>query len=451
MAWVDICSKTYDSNYPGGYVKVVVQYDDSSITTTSLTCRAIGYLTSYNGSHGDTYFIYSSNGGISRICYLGDTYTKTDGSVYYTGNSFTLTKTNTATYFTLPELRLCNDGSHQSSYTDSNGRGYEVYWNNDRHMWTTVNSGGSTISTNVYVTGVGKGTVNSIVDNYNNSYTIKVTRGAAGNYNPVTEARIWWTHNKNSDGTWKYTEADNSEKFETNSKSKTITFTPTTAATRSVVGAVTTSGKYGSGTDTGWQKETSIRQYIKPGLATNLSIGSTKGKFTLKENWTLSWTAANPGAGTATDTYCPVKGYRVRLHRKRNGIETTIPIRNSSGDSLSTYGTDNTYYCDTNNSSTSLTIYPSQYTADELKSGDEIGFSVVAYTKKGKNNDGEMMLGTRATLAANGRKTVKNAGIMRVYNGSQWIEGQVHVYTGTMWKEAESVSAYNGSTWTEAQ
>jgi hypothetical protein len=87
---------------------------------------------------------------------------------YYTSNSFTLSKTKTATSFTLPELRLCNDGSHHStsSYTDSNGRGWSIYWNNSRHMWSTVNSGGSTISTSVYVTDIGTGTVDEVKDNY---------------------------------------------------------------------------------------------------------------------------------------------------------------------------------------------------------------------------------------------------------------------------------------------
>lgn len=449
MAWVDICSKVYDSNYPGAHVKVVVQYDNTSITTTSITCRAIGYLTDYNGSHGDTYFIYSDGGGISRICYLGDTATKKDGSAYYTGNTFKLTKTKTTTYFSLPELRLCNDGSNHSpsNYTDSNGRGYAIYWENKRHMWTTVNSGGNTISTSVYVTNIGTGTVDEVKDNYNNSYTVKVTRGAARTYNKVNGALLYWTHTKNKDGSWSYSKASNSESFSTESHSKTISFTPSTAAEREVVGAVVTDGEHND-TDSGWKPSPplKVKQYLAPGKPGDISVTYNKSRLTIKEPWTFKW-----GAATKANDSSTVKGYRIRIYRKRGtGSWATIDFHDASNNKLTSGTTDKVYTRDGGSTLSFVLNNPAKY----FLPGDQVQVKVVAYTKYGKNNDGSATDSNGSSLLYNDSNisespvwTVQNAGVMRVKtkvgNSTTWKEGVVWVKVNkngiVQWVEADIV------------
>lgn len=447
MAWKNICSKTYDSNYPGAHVKVVIQYNDANITTTSLTCRAIGYLTDYNGSYGDTYFIYSNGGGISRICYLGGTSTKKDGSSYYTSNSFTLTKTKTATSFKLPELRLCNDGSHHSasSYTDSNGRGWSIYWNNSRHMWSTVNSGGSTISTSVYVTDIGTGTVDDIIDNYNNSYTVEVTRGAARTYNKVNGALLYWTHTKDSKGNWSYSKASNSESFSTTSHSKTISFTPSTAATREVAGAVVTDGEHND-TDSGWVTA-NIKQYVAPSSPGSPTVSYNKSRLTIKEPWTFTWAAA-----TRANSSSPVKGYRIRIFRKRGtGSWTTIDFHDAAGNKLTSGTSDKTYDQDGGSTNSFTLSNPALY----FLPGDKVQVKINSYTKYGNTNTGARLYNN--TQGVSPVWTVLNAGVMRVRptSTSGVKEGVVWVKVlkngVAQWVEADIVKTKTSSTvWSES-
>ena len=429
MAWKDICSKTYDSNYNTGKVKVVIQYDDSSITTTSLTCRAKGYLTSYNGSCEDTYFIYSSDGGISRICYLGGTSTKTDGSVYYTGNTFKLTKTNTATYFKLPELRLCNDGSNYapSNYTDSNGRGYAIYWNNERHMWTTVNSGGSTISTSVYVREIGTGTT-TIKNNGNNTFTITAKKGSdKDTYNEATGL----TNLK-----WGYTQDRDEDTYE--SGDVIPLDIDGTKDTRRVYAESTTVAKYGNN-KTSYDYE-DITQYFVPNKPGKPVIKVTKGggtKVTLKEDWEYSWTSG----GTPNSTTSPVKGYYIRLYKNGSLVkglywdrtDTVNIYRNSSGtnDTLDRYTT-----------STKVKFDPNDM---GFKVGDKVKLSVSAYTQWGDGSWPE------SAYVTSDEKPVVNAGIVHVKVGGAWKEGQVYVKVGGAWKEASSVHTKVNNAWKESQ
>lgn len=459
MAWVNICSKTYDSNYPGAHVKVVIQYNNANVTTTSLTCRAIGYLTDYNGSYGDTYFIYSNGGGISRICYLGGTSTKKDGSSYYTSNTFTLSKTKTASSFTLPELRLCNDGSYHStsSYTDSNGRGWSIYWNNQRHMWSTVNSGGSTIATSVYVTNIGTGTVDKVEDNYNNSYTVKVTRGVATTYNAVNGGLLYWAHTKNANGSWSYSKASNSEEFKTTSHSKTISFTPTAAAEREVVGCVVTDGEHND-TDSGWKPSPplKVRQYLAPGKPGDITVSYNKSRLTIKEPWTFRW-----GAATKANDSSTVKGYRIRIYRKRGtGSWTTIDFHDASNNKLTSGTTDKVYTRDGGSTLSFVLSNPAKY----FLPGDQVQVKVVAYTKYGKNNDGSATDSAGNSLLYNDSNisespvwTVLNAGVMRVKptatsgikEGVVWVKV---IKNGTeQWIEADIVKTKTSATeWSES-
>lgn len=443
MAWVNICSKTYDSNYSGAHVKVVIQYDNSSITITSLTCRAIGYLTDYNGSYGDTYFIYSSDGGISRICYRGGTSTKKDGSVYYTSNNFTLSKTETATSFKLPEVRLCNDGSHHdaSVYTDYNGRGHAIYWNDQRHMWTTVNSGGNTINTTVYVTDVRAGTV-TITDNYNNTFSVTGTKGADGAYNPATGPTLSWGYDTN------YGNAI--------SNPNSLAIVTAANASRRVYAKGVTGATHGD--DAPAATYADIRQYVAPPTPTSATLTTDKSRVTMRGTWTFSWPKVE-----GTNSSSPVVGYRIRAKRTRQGTEINLPIINSRSTGTTDYSKDNycfdtddtgypfiadkcRYYTD--DTKCYFEIYPEQF-SDLVQPGDYIGLRVHAYTRKGKNNTGAQIFS--ADWAKTIDTEVNNAGIVHVKVGNEWKEGQVWVKANGSWHEAETVNVKTANGWKESQ
>ena len=457
MAWVNICSKTYDSNYAGAHVKVVIQYDNSSVTTTSLTCRAIGYLTDYNGSYGDTYFIYSNGGGISRICYLGGTSTKKDGSSYYTSNSFTLTKASTTSYFTLPELRLCNDGSHSSNYTDSNGRGWAIYWNNQRHMWTTVNSGGSTISTNVYVHYVGTPPKPAAPkDNYNNTFSASCDAvGNPGN-NPVTTTIQYWL-----DSSW------------IDAGSRSISGNAHTALpaadSQTVYVRVKADPTYGDTLYSDYSY-TTLKNYVPPALPTVApSITKSKTRFTVKEPWVVSWTGEGQ-TSTKVNNTSPVAGYRVVL-RVKKATETefkSVPIKNKNGTIISKNPSSATWHTiDTINlGGYSITIYPDK---QGFEPGDKVIVGIRPYilwgaanpTHYGSDKNTNKLFNERENLYKyTDEITVQNAGVVRVKTGtdkSSFKEGIVWVKinnTGTKttdWVEADVVKVKTSNGWKESE
>lgn len=475
MAWVNICSKTYDSNYNTGKVKVVVQYDDSSITTTSITCRTKGYLTEYNGSCKDTYFIYSNGGGISRICYRGGTSTKKDGSSYYTSNSFTLSKTSTTSYFTLPELRLCNDGSHHepsSKYTDSNGRGWSTYWKNSRHMWTTVNSGGSTISTDVYVHSVSEPSAPTITNHYNNTFSASCDAvGDPGN-NPVTTTL---EYKLGSSGSWTFTSGVRSISRRDHNAAPTADSITVFARTK----AVPTHGNtlYSS------EVKATLKNYVAPSQPTEKpSVSKTKSRFTVKEPWTVSWSKITQQARKKNNS-SPVAGYRIVMLVKRKGIDpwTSEPFKvkstNSQGWSYLGQNPDNTgngdkwYTVDTSdlNSMTEITVDPM---LQGFVPGDKVKIGICPYILwNAKNPIHENSLTANYKLCSNEQSingtdsdgviytfteeiTVQNAGVVRVKTGtdkSSFKEGIVWVKTSDGWKEADVVKVKTANGWKESE
>lgn len=464
MAWVNICSKTYDSNYNTGKVKVVIQYNDATVTATSLTCRAKGYLTAWNGSCEDTYFIYSNGGGISRICYRGGTSTKKDGSSYYTSNSFTLTKTETATSFTLPELRLCNDGSHHepSKYTDSNGRGWSIYWKNSRHMWTTINSGGSTISTDVYVHSVSKPSAPAApTDKYNNTFSASCSAVSNPGYNPVTTTI---QYKLGSNGSW----VDAGSRIISN---KAHSAEPA-ADSQTVYVRVKAQPTYGSDANgdgiadpvfSDWSS-TGIRNYVPPALPTEApSITKSKTRYTVKEPWVVSWTGEGQ-TSTKVNNSSEIAGYRVVLQVKK-ATETdfkSVPIKNINGTTISKNPESSA--CHTIDTidlgGNSITIYPDQ---QGFEPGDQVQVGIRPYILWGAKNPAHYGSDSNTNKLFNESEdkykyteeiTVQNAGVVRVKTGtdkSSFKEGIVWVKTSDGWKEADVVKVKTANGWKESE
>lgn len=306
-----------------------------------------------------------------------------------------------------------------------------------------------------------KGSI-EIKDNFNNSFTIKATKGAAGtnNSSSLQSGSLKYGYSASTRSTGYTNGATNYLSISGSSKYRKVYAEATT------VSKTTPTSGSASLTAT---KEFDIRQYVGPKDPTSLRLKFNKSRLTLRENWTLQWTA--PGLNNE----CPIKGYRIRLYRKRNGSTTSITrlrLYNKSGSVISTTNSAGDIYYDSNSTATTFTVYPEKYGAD-IKVGDEISFSVVAYTKYGENFDvgdpvfregvGESFYysdaDTSYTTNANNRKWVKvrNAGVVNVKKDKtgDWTEGQVYVRVlenGTAtWKEAEVVQAYTSSGWKESQ
>lgn len=292
------------------------------------------------------------------------------------------------------------------------------------------------------VTRVGKGSA-SITDHGNNTFTIEATVGNAGTNNPVLEeipAGTTRLEVYNSSNTKLYSKnfGSNTTVDITSGELKNLAGYATTNDVYSIYAKVFTYGTYNS---TIFTSETvNIKNYVNPKIAPDTStLNYIKNRLTLKEPWTLTWSAATQGNNSS-----PVAGYRVYFYKKSpNTSRTTIPIVDIAGTTLSSVS-NNVYFYDTESTACSLTI-------DPVKTGlavkDVVDFKIKAYSKNGKNvkmftND----------FSESSTYTVENAGIVDIKIGNTFKEGQVWIKTKSNgWKEAETVSIKTVSGWEESQ
>lgn len=467
-SWKDISStvKTYKDTYESlpsqNKVAVCLQYDSDSKTATSITVRFKYYRPDgkTGNLHDSMYILYNANDSDSTVGNLGRTlfrlksYTGDVSSISWPfySKSFTINKGYTTDHFTLQDYWICNDGQNAtvsstlSSYTASHAKTfYDTYYSGAFRAALCCKVESSTFSniSGTVATAVTAGSV-SITDNYNNSYNVVGTCGTAGTNNPVTSASLSYTN-----------ETGNTAIVDCKGKTvtKTIAFTPADKnATKNVTASIDTDGTYNNPAKV--SKTVAIRQYVGPNQPTNLKVSYNKNRFTLKENWTLSWTAP------AINNGCPIKGYRIRLYRKRgSGSWIKLPIYNSSGGMGHVTGVTNVsptdYYWDRDGTSTSATIYTKYYNKEvianyeDILPGDIVKFAVTAYTRYGDKYDGNKLFKTSESFSS--EHIVQNAGVIRVKVGSAWKEGQVYVKTAGSWKEADVVSVKTASGWQESE
>lgn len=286
---------------------------------------------------------------------------------------------------------------------------------------------------------VGKGTV-SITDNYNNTFTLKGTKGASGINNPSTGPTLKWGYDTRYSNT-----------FTNNSNIVlTIVTNSQTDATRPIYAKSITGATYGN--DQTAFAQLDVRQYVGPSAPGKPVISYNKNRLTTKENWLFTWTSA-----TKTNDSSPVKGYRIRLYRKRGNSDfVKLPIYGSDGKYLSTkvVSSGDIYY-DRAGNYLSVYIYPAYYSKDihpdepDILPGDQIKLAVSAYTQYGKDNTGNQLFRTGEVFSD--VSTIQNAGIMRVKVGGAWKEGQVYIKVGGAWKEAEVVQTKVNGDWKESE
>jgi hypothetical protein len=441
-----------------------IEYDLDRTTATQTIIRFRGKHSGGSGYASDScYVLYNPNNNPESIGQIVSLIKRTysDGGRWNNPEDckeIKLTKKYTDQNFTLQDYWICNNGGYTgpSPLNSRNGpvdnpADFVDYASEARKNYTQqVKTSQQTFQIlGTQASSVTEGTV-SIVDNFNNSYTVKGQGGGNGTNNPVESATLEYTK---EDGT---ITSVNCETL----VSKKISFTPTgTNATRSVKAGVTTVGKYNT-KSVSTTKD--IKQYVGPNAVTKLKISYNKSRLTLKENWTLAW------APPTTNNGCPIKGYRIRLYRKR-GEESWIklPIYDSNGNMGHVIG-DTTksptdYYWDRDGTKNSATIYTKYYNKEVISAypdilpGDKVKFAVTAYTKYGENYDGTVQNSSGSTQcfktgeAFSGEYNVQNAGIVRVKVNGAWKEGQVYVKAGGTWHEAETVNVKTSSGWKESQ
>lgn len=280
----------------------------------------------------------------------------------------------------------------------------------------------------------------AIRDNDNNSFTVTCTSGTTDTSNPITAQGMWVAQYKYSDGSWMWS-AEDKTKLE-----QTIALGGLTNSNqRHVAGFLRSYATYGNNADasnTAW-----INQYRPPSNPTNVHLDYTKSRLTVKEMWTLKWDANNLAANTTS----PVKGFRIRM--QVNGVYR--PILDAYYRQLSSQsGTD--YYYDTENTLTSLDIWPG---VNGINPGDKVRFNIFAYSKNGLGeitwsvgeNKYSLWSGSGTSPAESPIYEVQNAGVVHVKVDGQWKEGIVHVKVNGQWKEADVVYTKVGGTWEESE
>ena len=285
----------------------------------------------------------------------------------------------------------------------------------DSRYWKTK----TTTLKRTWYTSIGTGDV-KIKDNGDNTFTITGTKGKNGDNNTASGPNL----------SWGYT--DSYGNTTTSGTSKTLTIENPKAATRRVYAKNVTTAAHGSSTTA--KTYADIKQHVAPNAPTNLEITHSKSRMTIKENWTLSWTAA-----TAKNKSSPITGYRIRLFK--NG--KAIPLKNSNGKVVSTAGTDDNYYDRplTTTKETTMLIDMQHY---DFKPGDKVKATLYAYHT---NSAGTKLFSSKVTSDT---YIVRNSGIMRAKLSGAWKEGQVYVKISDDWKEAAAVYVKINGSWKES-
>ena len=451
MAWVDISESTYKERfycpYQGGesasYMPyVTLQYDDSSLSPTSATFRFKFIKTGTSGPTDMFYALLYPTDSTKRTLLTLKGWHGADQSKWplYSG-SFKISKTYTTGTFTIPAYWICNDGNNNTAdtATDFYNQYKDGAWRGDNLRRTVSAQSIAVVTDTTVATAIGTGSC-SVTDHYNNSYTASGTRGAAGTNNAVNGAKLLYGLGTSSGS---YSTKDFTSDS-TTASSGAISFTPTTAATRTVYAAVTTDGVHND-TDTGW-KSFSVKQYLAPNNPTSVTLDSSSlknNRLTIKQGWKYTWS----GASQINDS-CPIKGYRYCLEKKNGTSWTKVALKDSSGNAISGKLSSSNEYDTT---STNATFDPAK---TGLVAGDVVRFSVKAFTKYGNANDGTIL--PNGSYATSSESTIQNAGVMRVKptSSSGWKEGVVWVKVKknnvVQWVEADIVQVKTSSGWKES-
>jgi hypothetical protein len=396
--------------------------------------------------------------------------------------TITLTKTSTATSFTIPEFWFVNTGQNDMQ-TDGDYAGKfqweHVLSNGTRiYPWQTLREWCSPTKINgiyrdrcgfttyiksaiitkntagLVVTPGGKPTI-SFKDNGNNMVTISVTTGSNGDYNKLQSGSIlYYTTN----GVTPTPNAYNGT-IPLGTAEKTTITKDVAISSKNAIKAIAYC-KYKYNTADSGVKTSSNAFYAPPTIESgNPKLIYKKSRLTVREQWKFDWSEVK--IKPANDD-SQVAGYRMRLYKNGNAVPNTIHIldidnngKRLSNESKSSDGTIDIFYDRDGKDNTSIIIDPS-ITLDRLnvkfKAKDKVGLLIHPYAvdKNGKKYFKSGKAGDGASTYS-GLLEIQNAGVVRVKVNNEWKEGQVYVKVAGAWEEAETVNVKVGGAWKESQ
>jgi hypothetical protein len=494
MAWVDVYNETdeFANSYNGHYdskvngkVYATLQYDDSSITPTSVKLR-FKLICKPLANYWDQYHVLLKPGEADRSLHLLKThYTNPNSSgatqpngkrwtseaakaywPYCAETSFIITKKYTDSKFTIPAFWLMNDGWDNTSPLTASAfyNNYDNKVNKGErgpNFRTDYDSTSVAIASSKTVATNGSAPTITITDNGNNTFTISGKQGKDGTNNPIIRTNIYFTidgttpsADNGHTGLFYYDGVNSPVSSEGNinilvdaakvrEKITNNNYNDLSKCTIITIHAYSYY-KYTPGSQAGPAAVVSkeFKYYTNPAAPGKPILSYTKNRLTIKENWNFSWPASTFSTNGTN------RGYRIRLYKiSPSGIETLIsPIKDHvSGNPL--HDTSKTYY-DRTNENTYLTIDPVMH---GFNAGDKVQLGIFSYIQWGDgtwhyNGGGQSDDEVRSDIY-----TIQNAGIVRVKVSNtgndmvDWKEGQVYVKINNTgddqkdWKEAEVI------------
>lgn len=263
------------------------------------------------------------------------------------------------------------------------------------------------------------GSISSVVDNGNNTVTVKGNIGTSGTNNAVTSSSLVYIFNGQSGNSSIALGSTSGGSF-----SKTISIPSNKSSFTCYIHTYSSKNNAHS-----QSKSYSIKYYGNPGNPGKPTLSYRRKGPTLKEALSFNWEAASPGTNT------PIVGYRLRLY-KNGSLITGVNPNDASG-----------YYYNTNSTSTS---YSFDASALGFKVGDTIKLGIYSY---GKNGAGALLFnggGIDVAQVYSIEYAFINAGIIRIKKDGIWKEGQVYIKVNGIWKEADSVYIKKDGLWKES-
>lgn len=456
--WVDLpgYKKTYKGNEKSYYehsasgkAHISLQYDEDSLSPTSVTLRF-----EYNadsGLHDKFDILLRPTDAVNRtLIHLKTKHGPGSGTGPYHSDIFKLGKAYTSPEFEMPTYWICNLGSRTMSsaqecynHYNYNGGGGADGWLG-RVMRTTVAAEDLNIVPSRTVAKAGSNPSIGVSDRGNNTVGISGTLGGVGDNNAIKSATLYYTIDgsdpKTSD-TRKSIAIKNSSDQVTGGmsypggvkESDKSKFTVSISKNCTVRAYIKCEFTYNTTSATGSANAKYYAKPSNPGKPILSSSSFRNNRLTIKQDWGWEWPLS-----AATNTDSPVKGYRIRLYVN----DSNNPIVNYyTGDAASSELEDFDWVYD--RTSTSYPM-PMRATDQAIVPGDTVALSIQAYSTNG--------VGTKllSSVIMSDTYTVQNAGVVNIKMG-EWTEGQVWVKVNDKWQEAETVSVKAGNAWQESQ
>lgn len=459
--WKDVYDEESDSflnSYNGYYQSTVngkvyaaLQYDEDTITTTSVTLRFKLGCTPLNNYFDEYHVLLDPDSKNRSIHLLKKDYTKdwNDETAkkkwpYYASTTFTSKKDVKDSMFPIPKFWLINDGWNNTTPNTAAEfyANYKVGGRRGPSLRSTIEATTVAIAPKLSVVTNGASPTLAVTDRGTNTCVISGLLGKNGNNNKMQSATLYYT----TDG------SDPSDSDTRTKVSLTATsggsYSKSVATTKKCTVKAYVQCKF-EHNSTSASASATILYYVAPSKPGTPIIYYTRSRFTPKERIIYNWTAASAGNANS-----PVVGYRVRLYKKKAGSTTWIntPIwSTTSNKQLSKLnGSSTTDYIYDREVSDTPTHISLGHDIHGVEVGDSVKLSLQAYSRFGANNNGDNS-SLLSAVVTSAETLVQNAGVANLKVNGAWKEGQVYVKVSGVWQEAESVNVKVSGAWQESE